>query len=230
MGGISQKYFVFDTAFCIKMIAQLTLMVLTFTFKVKQISTETTPIVFPTAETTTGKVSSKCRAVDAYSSYPDMDHWCEANCAQGYCPSSHCTCKINEWGGCMAVGMYAGQSWMDEWCVNNCEMGYCPPSRCNCPTSQAPTEATTIPSVETTSGQPNSNCRATSTHSSSPEINSWCETSCANGYCPSSICMCDTSQWDGCKAVGIFAQKDWMDKWCKDNCRIGDCPSSRCKC
>jgi len=33
-----------------------------------------------------------CGATRAYKSALGMDQWCELNCAQGYCPSSHCQC------------------------------------------------------------------------------------------------------------------------------------------
>lgn len=33
-----------------------------------------------------------CKATGAYAHVPGMDNWCVINCAQGHCPSSHCTC------------------------------------------------------------------------------------------------------------------------------------------
>merc|ERR1712055_519862 len=80
-----------------------------------------------------GRVDANCWAAPAYSSYPNMDGWCQTNCPRGYCPSSHCECDINTWvHRCKAVGIYAKHVWMHKWCEDNCRLGYCPPSRCYC--------------------------------------------------------------------------------------------------
>ena len=75
-----------------------------------------------------------CEAVAPYDVIPGMKGWCGLNCGMGYCPASHCKCKVDHGQGkiCKGVSAFAKIPGMDGWCQVNCGLGYCPASHCTC--------------------------------------------------------------------------------------------------
>lgn len=94
-----------------------------------------------------------CKATGPWTGQKAMDNWCVVNCANGFCPSSHCECEVpkeDKTKGtansftCRAVGIWKRMKSIEDWCTHHCPLGYCPPSLCKCVGLETTTKPTTI--------------------------------------------------------------------------------------
>eukprot|EP00794_Sanderia_malayensis_P012903 gene12903-14233_t len=108
--------------------------------------------------------AGSCKAVGVWVNVAGMDAWCEVNCAAGYCPTSHCSCK------------------------------HVPPVTTDSPkiiTDVTPNVTDGPTTTRKTTVIPKVSCKAVGVWVKVAGMDAWCEVHCAAGYCPASHCSCE---------------------------------------
>ncbi|ELU11163.1 hypothetical protein CAPTEDRAFT_224259 [Capitella teleta] len=106
-------------------------------------SNQTSPSTAPPSTTPTEQ--RECFAAKAYAEQPGMNEWCAINCANNYCPESHCACSgdspttttstpsVPPKFQCFAAGAYKRVPGLGQWCLTVCsQSNWCPRTHCNC--------------------------------------------------------------------------------------------------
>ena len=94
----------------------------------------TSKVISTTAQMTTRTLKT-CTATDIFAGVVGMDHWCNINCNNGYCPKYQCKCDTlvaTTVSTCRAIYPYDQMPNMHKWCKTNCAIGYCPSTHCQC--------------------------------------------------------------------------------------------------